>query len=44
MDFFIEEKIIRKSEGVNSLHLHVKKILKEREREKSLTANSDLYK
>lgn len=41
--FFIEEKIIRKSEGVNSLHLHVKKILKERER-KSLTANSDLYK
>lgn len=23
--FFIEEKIIRKSEGVNSLHWHVKK-------------------
>lgn len=43
MVFFIEEKIIRKSEGVNSFTCK-KKILKEREREKSLTANSDLYK
>lgn len=35
MVFFIEEKIIRKSEGVNSFYLHVKKNIK-REREKKI--------
>lgn len=33
--FFIEEKIIRKSEGVNSFYLHVKKNIK-RERERKI--------